>query len=110
MKSTAWGFQVWRGEAVGEKEMTRAYKWDWKLVPRDEEQLFLESQAPARPMPVVPETKTFAPLHEYMIMQQRKRQGVETDERPVMKTTVRQNNRARSADIQEIENALLRKR
>ena len=88
VKSHAWGYQVFRGKDLGEVKITRCYKHDWRLVPKSEEESFIKYEKDLAPPPVIPDKLYFAPLHEYMISNERKISGDKSTERPYMQRVI----------------------
>ena len=88
VKSHAWGYQVFRGKDLGERKITRCYKHDWKLVPKCEEETFIKYDKELAPPPVIPDKLHFAPLHEHMILNERKMSGDKSTERPFMQKVI----------------------
>ena len=106
VKSKAWGYQVWRGEDKGEMIITRCYKWDWRLVPKSEEEAFTKYDRSVRQPNVIPDKLHFAPLHEYLVMQGRKLKGDKSTERPHMQRVIRKmpyNRAILQSELEELE-------
>lgn len=94
VKSVAHGMRVFRGDPLGESEITKGYKNDWRLVPRDAEQSFLSYSAPKRPANIVPDRVKFPPLLELMIAEEQRRAGTYTGEPPMLPLQIKKNSRA----------------
>ena len=69
--------------------ISRCYKWDWRLVPKTEEDSIKKFEKEIKPPNVIPDKLYFAPLHEHLIMQQRRTKGNMSCERPYMQRIIR---------------------
>lgn len=94
VKSTAHGMRFFRGEPLGENIITKGYKNDWRLVPRDTEQSFLSHSAPERPVNIVPDRIKFPPLLELLITEEQQRAGTYTGEPPMLPLQIKKTSRA----------------
>ena len=103
VKSHAWGHQVFRGNNLGEKKITRCYKHDWRLIPKSEEESFIKYDKDLAPPPVIPDKLYFAPLHEYLILNERKMSGDKSTERPYMQIVINKHSRSRAKLESELE-------
>jgi len=75
---------VFRGEDKGEVHIQSYMKHDWRLVPRHEEDKFINADFTPRAPTIIPESMYFPPLMEKFVQRDQKLNGVVTSERPLL--------------------------
>ena len=71
-KSRAYGINIFRGENLGETKLTGEFKADWRIVLKQDEDIFLKKAGllPTKQKSNPPKTCRYPPLLEYMIMKE----------------------------------------
>lgn len=95
---------TFRGEPKGEVKINKAYKPDWRLVPRHEEEIFRTYAGEVEERPVIPKEMHLPPLLEYLEMTAAERSGNSMTERPKIPVLINygKNNRAITEDEQQL--------
>ena len=101
-RGRAFGIKVFRGENHGESAIDSAYKADWRLVPKDQEETFLSYKKQERPRPVIPRYAPLPPLLQYFTELEYKESGRDPSEIPQLKIKIQSKicNRAILEDCQ----------
>jgi hypothetical protein len=91
---------IFRGENLGERCSRVAFKNDWRLVPKEEEEAILLRPHTPRPVNTVPRKSAFPPLFEYLLVKEKESNKQKTDGKLMMDTVIKQgrDNRAKYAD------------
>ena len=85
-KSVAYGKYVFRGKEIGERRIDSGWKADWRLVPKEEEEEFIEMANSLKRQPKrVTNEAPFPPLLEYFYRQQMEEAGTPLTEKPMLK-------------------------
>lgn len=79
--SYAYGKKIFRGEDHGIGKITSAYKDDWKLVPKDQEENFLKSKTGAKPMNPIARKMEIPPLLELSIKEDMQKTGQQVQDK-----------------------------
>ena len=104
VESVAYGMKVFRGEALGEHALTKGYKADWRLVPRDQEASFISYDGPPQPTSIVPKYIQFPPLFEHMMVEERRRSGRPFDKPPMLELKIKPISRALfDTEVKQVE-------
>ncbi|XP_070579472.1 small ribosomal subunit protein mS34-like [Ptychodera flava] len=100
-----WGKLTWRGYPQdGEVMIGAAAKKEWSLVRKSEEKEFCHYNAdPIKDFSLAPSETDMPPLLKAMVIQQRQKLGVSTDEEPKLKVKVRKGTRYRVLQAEDIE-------
>ena len=84
VQSSAYVRKIFRGQDFGEVNVTSCYKADWKLVPRADEDKYLNTVKKPLPQTVVPDSIPFPPLLDHFIMLERQQKAESLQERPML--------------------------
>lgn len=97
--------EIFRGEDKGEQVIRSGFKADWRLVPKEDEESFLNRQYEKRPVNEVPTHINFPPLFEHFLVEGLKKSGQAVSEPPMMPLIIQKGSENRA--IQEGETTFL---
>lgn len=101
-KGTASGHKVFRGVDFGVCKIEAGHKYDWMLIPKDQEQALLDSVKDVKPRnhTVLPELRTIPPLMELILRKELTADGYEIkDDMFSYKTKIRKAGKFNTATL-----------